>query len=194
MVDEDMKLLAVCAVGGCHPRDRQDSTAPAAVTDAGATPVGALPEIELADLDRLHAILAQHRGHAVFVNFWATWCGPCTQELPDLAGLAREEERGGTSFVGVSLDAWVTGEGSETQERVRRALAEGRVTYPNVIYKGDQDPLLQAFPMSGALPFSLLYDAQGTQVKAWEGAAPIPAVRQAIATMRGQPPDSTSGR
>src|SRR5262249_14807017 len=135
------------------------------------------------DLGRLHAVLAQKRGRPVFVNFWATWCGPCVQELPALADLAREEEAAGASFVGVSLDSWGTGGGAGTQERGGQGPADARTAYANYMSTGDQDPLLEAFRMSGALPYSLLYDAQGKQVKAWEGTAVIPEVRSAIAAI-----------
>src|SRR5262245_7848241 len=90
-------------------------------------------DVEFADLDRIHAVLAERKGRPVFVNFWATWCVPCVEELPDLAALARENGEKGARFVGVSLDAWVTGNGQETEDKVRRALAAAGISYPNLI-------------------------------------------------------------
>src|SRR2546425_12076578 len=89
--------------------------------------------VEFADLDRIHATLQGLRGRPVFVNFWATWCVPCVGELPDLADLAREDVVAGGGFLGISLDAWVTGNGSETEDKVRNALAAAGVGYPNLI-------------------------------------------------------------
>ncbi|MEK7798940.1 MAG: TlpA disulfide reductase family protein, partial [Acidobacteriota bacterium] len=47
--------------------------------------------VAFADLDRIRAELAAYRGRPVFVNFWATWCPPCVEELPDLAALSLED-------------------------------------------------------------------------------------------------------
>src|SRR5438046_2857895 len=76
--------------------------------------------VEFADLDRIHATLEGLRGRPAFVNFWATWCVPCVDELPDLAALAREDDVAGGGFLGISLDAWITGNGAETEDKVRR--------------------------------------------------------------------------
>ena len=137
--------------------------------------------VEFADLDRIHAVLAGLRDRPVFVNFWATWCVPCVEELPDLASLSREEAAGGAAFVGVTLDAWVTGNGPETEDKVRRALAKAGVGYLNLIYRGDQDPLLEGFQLPGPIPYSVLFDGRGRQAARWEGKTTIAEVRQAIA-------------
>lgn len=103
------------------------------------------------------------------------------EELPDLAALAAGEGAGQAVFLGISLDAWVTGSGAETEDKVRRALAGAGVGYPNLVYVGDQDPLLEAFRLPGAIPYSVLYDPQGRDVSRWEGQAVIEEVRRAIA-------------
>jgi len=148
---------------------------------SGAEADRAQAPVAFADLDRIRAELAARRGRLLFVNFWATWCVPCVEELPDLAVLAREEGDGRAVFLGISLDAWVTGSGAETEDKVRRALAAAGVDYPNLVYVGDQDPLLEAFRLPGAIPYSVLYDSQGLAASRWEGQAPIEEVRREIA-------------
>ncbi len=160
---------------------------------AAGTPGPEAP-VSFADLDAIHREVAAHRGRPVFVNFWASWCVPCVQELPDLASLARENGAGGAVFLGVSLDAWVTGNGSETEGKVRRALAESGVGYPNLIYRGDQDPLIEGFALPGPIPYSVLYDPQGQQVQNWAGKAPIGEVRMAIAGASTRPQGGSRGR
>ena len=95
--------------------------------------------------------------------------------------LARENGAGGAVFVGVSLDAWVTGNGAETEGKVKRALAEAGVGYPNLIYRGDQDPLVEGLDLPGPIPYSVLCDGQGKRVASWTGPVAIEEVRRAIA-------------
>jgi len=155
------------------------SRAPAAthVREAGAVEA----RVEFADLDKIHATLLGLRGRPLFVNFWATWCVPCVDELPDLASLAREDSLAGAAFLGVSLDAWITGNGAETEDKVKSALAAAGVGYPNLIYRGDQDPLIEGLELPGPIPYSVLYDGQGKRLAGWTGPAAIKEVRRAIA-------------
>jgi thiol-disulfide isomerase/thioredoxin len=165
--------------------------APSKAPDSGAAAgrEGQAVAIEFADLDRIHAVLGRLRGRPVFVSFWATWCVPCVEELPDLAALSREDALKGIGFIGISLDAWVTGNGSETEDKVRRALAHAGVGYTNLIYRGDQDPLLEGFQLPGPIPYSVLLDGSGKRTASWEGKASIEEVRRAIeAAERGGAP------
>ena len=175
------------------------SRPPAPGRAAGSGGPGA--KVEFADLDRIHATLAGLRGRPVFVNFWATWCVPCIEELPDLAALSRDNAVQGAGFVGISLDTWTTGNGPETEDKVRRALADAGVSYPNLIYRGDQDPLLEGFQLPGPIPYSVLFDGQGKQTASWEGKAAVEEVRRAIAaagpagtSAAARPPGPPGGR
>ena len=149
-------------------------------------------KVEVADLDGIHAALRGLRGRPVFVNFWATWCVPCVEELPALAKLAREDDVAGAAFLGISLDSWVTGNGSETEDKVRSVLAKAGTGYNNLIYRGDQDPLIEGFELPGPIPYSVLYDGRGTRVTSWAGPAPIQEVRRAIASASSPGRESTA--
>ena len=167
-------LVLVFLLQACADRSR-----PAAREGGGVS--SRETNVEFADLDRIHAVLSELKGRPVFVNFWATWCVPCVEELPDLADLAGRNRAEGARFVGISLDAWVTGNTKETEHKVRQALADAGITYPNLIYQGDQDPLLEGFQMPGSIPFSVLYDGTGKRTASWSGNVAIEEVRQAIA-------------
>src|SRR6185503_155803 len=196
-------LLPAC--GRSSSGTEAGAGAEAAVTQGAApgsgapAPATAAP-VAFADIGRVRADLAALKGRPVFVNFWATWCGPCVEELPDLAAVARESAGTNVAFLGISLDAWVTGDGAETGEKVRKALAAAGVSYPNLVYTGDQDPLLEGFRLSGAIPYSILYDSNGRDVKRFEAQVEIEALRRAIAaesrkgTNAPRPPGPASSR
>ena len=180
-------MLQGCAGSGDRVEQARGGE-PAAAGDDGET--GHAPTISPAetsvvfsDLDGIHAEIARRRGRPVLVNFWATWCVPCVGELKDLARLAEEYGDAGPAFVGISFDAWVTGSGDETEEKVRDSLATAGVTYANLIYEGDQNPILSAFDLPGPIPYSILYDRDGRAAVTWDTAIEIDRFRQAVAEL-----------
>jgi peroxiredoxin len=65
---------------------------------------GAPPPFRLKDRTGREVSLADLRGKVVFLNFWATWCAPCREEMPSLAALARSIDARDAAFVAVSVD------------------------------------------------------------------------------------------
>jgi peroxiredoxin len=82
--------LAAGAVGG----------AAAAGTDAS----GPAPAFTLATLNGESATLSQYKGQVVMLNFWATWCGPCQQEMPLLDQMYKKYKPAGFTLIGVNVD------------------------------------------------------------------------------------------
>jgi thiol-disulfide isomerase/thioredoxin len=80
---------------------------------------GLTPPLELRDLDNRVHRLADYRGKVVLINFWATWCGPCRDEMPSIQELKRK--LAGRPFVvlAVNLD--------EPESRIRRFLREHKI-------------------------------------------------------------------
>ena len=165
-----------------------------AILLSGCAPVPRAPgadaleatRVSFADFAGIRSLLEeQHReGRPVLLNFWATWCVPCVEELPDLGDMAREFTARGPEFIGVSLDAWVIGSEVEVEQKVREALARSGVTYANLIYRGDQDPLLEGFDMPGSIPYSILFDDSGRELMIWIGKVDPPELRRAVEEMR----------
>ena len=80
------------------------------------------PDFSLADLEGTRHGLGDYAGRVVFLNFWATWCGPCRRELPALESLHRELGREGVSVVAVSVDG-------SPPEAVQRFTTQSGVTF-----------------------------------------------------------------
>ena len=78
----------------------------------------AAPDFSLHTLDGREMRLSDYRGHLVFLNFWATWCGPCKVEMPAMEKLYREFRPKGFAVVAVSSDP----EGAAVTRPYRDAL------------------------------------------------------------------------
>ena len=88
-----MKSLAGCLLGCLLALPAGASTPPMA------------PEFSLPDASGAPVRLADLRGQVVLVNFFASWCGPCRQELPILSAMQRRYQKLGFTVLGVNLDA-----------------------------------------------------------------------------------------
>src|SRR5512135_2308447 len=70
---------------------------------AGSAPQLA-PDFSLTDLAGKKLALSAYRGTVVLLNFWATWCGPCREEIPSLVSLQEKYRNKGLQIIGISLD------------------------------------------------------------------------------------------
>lgn len=108
---------------------------------------------EFRDLQGQPQRLADHRGKWVLVNFWATWCPPCLEEVPDLVALHEAHRQTDLVVIGVALDS--------TEKSVREFVAKRKVSYPVVL--GNYDLAEQVGEVE-VLPTSYLYNPQGELV------------------------------
>ncbi len=135
----------------------------AAATDAGGTEQVTLrffrdpkpaPAFTLKDLDGRDITSASLRGKVVIVNFWATWCGPCRAEIPDLVAL-QQKYRDTLQVIGVSED-------EAGVDVVKRFAAEHGVNYPVAMMTPELEKL---FPGISALPTSFILDRESRIVQ-----------------------------
>jgi len=101
-------FIVVAAIWGC---DSGYSEAPFVSGESAQSVAYSRPSINapapafrLMDLDgKLHS-LAEHQGKVVFLNFWATWCGPCKVEMPAMEALYQDFQSQGLEILAVSVD------------------------------------------------------------------------------------------
>lgn len=129
------------------------SLAPSAVGDAAAT---ALLGIRLPDASGKEETLGQWKGKVLVVNFWATWCTPCREEMPDFVAAQRDLGGRGLQFVGIAVDE---------ADKVRRFAEEIGLNYPALIGGYGAIELSQTLGNRvGALPFTVILDRSGKVV------------------------------
>jgi thiol-disulfide isomerase/thioredoxin len=94
------------------------------------------------------------QGKPLVLNFWATWCPPCVEEMPLLERFYQENAAKGWQVVGVAIDQ---------PSQVRRFLTQNSISYPIALGGLEGADLLKSLGNEqGALPFTLVLEAQGT--------------------------------
>ena len=98
-------------------------------------------------------VLAALRGRPLLINFWATWCPPCIEELPLLSSFYNENKANGWQLLGLAVDR---------PDPVVRFLAKTPVSFPVGLAGMEGVELTRELGnAAGGLPFSVLFDAQG---------------------------------
>lgn len=105
--------------------------------------------------------LASFKGKTVLINFWATWCGPCKAELPDIEAISRQYAHKGLVVIGVSED---TGPG--VLKHVAGFVKQHGLTYQIVI---DSVNISNAYGFISAIPTSFIVNKDGKIVDKWVG-------------------------
>jgi len=131
--------LAVGSVSGSQRKGLQDRSARQPVRD-----------FSLTDATGANASLSGLRGKVVLLDFWATWCAGCKEEMPWFIEFQKKYERQGLASVGVALD-------DEGWEKVRPYLRDHPVNYPIVV----ADAAFAAKYGITGLPTTLLIDRRG---------------------------------
>ncbi|EOA04433.1 thioredoxin-related transmembrane protein [Herbaspirillum frisingense GSF30] len=103
--------------------------------------------------------LAQYKGRPLVVNFWATWCGPCVEEMPELTAL--QQEIAPVQILGIGVDS---------QENIAKFAQKYQIRYPLFVAGTGATDLLREFGnQAGGLPFTALVGKDGKVKKVYLG-------------------------
>lgn len=126
----------------CNDSRKQESK-PVATVQAG------IEKIKLAALDGKSIDMKQYKGKTVFVNFWATWCRPCVEEMPTIKNVKEQLKEANIEFLFAS---------DETDEQIQKFEAEHKFEF-NYYRAGN----LEELNIMG-LPTTFIFDKNGKQV------------------------------
>ncbi|HEY2325351.1 MAG TPA: TlpA disulfide reductase family protein [Thermoanaerobaculia bacterium] len=160
--------------GSSKPAAQTQTTASSASAATTTADVGQAMPAYATDLinGKKFDIAAEH-GNVVFLNLWATWCGPCRAEIPELQTLHQKYASRGFKVVGISLDD--TG-----VDGVKQFVSQHSMTYP-IAY--DPEQKIATIFQSSVLPTSVIVDRSGHIVWKTFGAVSMddPALKDALA-------------
>lgn len=154
--------MAVCLLAGCAPAEPEEASAP---RESSAAPT--IFADAAADFERLQFETQDLEGNVcdskelfalhdlTLVNIWATWCGPCIEEMPALETIYEEGEIG---VVGIAVES----EKQETAELAAEIAAELGVTYPNL--RPTQEMIRDFLADAAYLPTTIFVDSEGKVV------------------------------
>lgn len=109
------------------------------------------PDFALKSSTGANLRLSEYRGDVVMINFWATWCGPCRQEMPLLDELSSRYERVGFKLLGVNID--------DDSNRAMAMIEELGVSFP-VLFDARKE-VSKMYDVS-AMPVTVIVDREGT--------------------------------
>lgn len=109
------------------------------------------PDFALRSASGSNLRLSEYRGDVVMINFWATWCGPCRQEMPLLDDLYGRYQRVGFKLLGVNID--------DDSKRALQMVEELGVSFP-VLF--DESKNVSRLYQVEAMPVTVLVDRNGT--------------------------------
>jgi thiol-disulfide isomerase/thioredoxin len=154
-------MLAAALSGGCK-RGEEAATGPqgsrggdqkaTAASTATGTDIGAImPEYSAMFLDGTKFEVESRRGKVVLLNLWATWCGPCREEIPELQEIHNRYAPKNFEVIGVSVD-------ESGIESVREFVRDHEMTYPVVL---DAESKLANLFQTSMIPTSVVLDRNG---------------------------------
>jgi thiol-disulfide isomerase/thioredoxin len=165
ILDADEKAIATFAGSTADPQEYLAFLQKGAGGQGPGAGLGAFSKLDGGALDT-----SAFSGKVVVVNFWATWCVPCIQEIPGFNRLHQRLGPKGVVVLGVSMD-------EEGAERVRPFLQKHPMDY--LVALGSE-AVSKQYGLGDLLPVTIVFDRSGKQVKRFEGFTAEDALQAAV--------------
>lgn len=146
-------LLAVLIAGAWIGYQKQRSTLPASALNMTGEGVAQLPEFSFTDVDGNNRNSREWQDKILVINFWATWCPPCREEMPLFVELQKRYAELGVQFVSIAIDE---------PGLVRDFYDVYRINFPTMI--GGAEAIKLANTLGNrfdSLPFTAIFDRDG---------------------------------
>ena len=127
-------------------------------------------ELATVHIKDVNDLLDKNIGSVVMLNFFATWCPPCREEIPDIVRVAREYKGKKVLFVGLSVDE------AKTKSKVEDFVKKMKIPYP--VYMAGRDLVLR-FGID-SIPHNVFYDLQGKMVISQPGQCDAEDIRLVV--------------
>ncbi len=148
--------------------------APVAAAPAG--PVEALFAQSMNDASGANHSLSRWKGKPLVINFWAPWCGPCVQEMPELSELAVASAVKNINVIGIGID---------TPANIAEFAARLKIAYPLYVAGMSGTELARQFGNSaGGLPYTVLVGADGKVIKTYIGKLKFDELKADLASLK----------
>lgn len=169
-----LSLVAIAFVGiGAYLGHKATEPGPAEVTA-----VDVMHAMHLPDPFGVDQKLEQWKNTPVVVNFWATWCAPCVDEMPELQELDDEFAPKGLRVIGIGIDS---------AANIAQFAEKLNISYPLYVSGVAGNELSRRFGnTSGGLPFTVLIDASGKVQQAYIGRLNMDTLRRDIGKLNLQ--------
>ncbi len=154
---KNLLLLVVAALALAGGYWTAQSLRPAAKETTPTYGGGSLIDFSLPDLDGKKHSLNEWRGKVIVLNFWATWCPPCREEIPLFIALQKRYGAGGIQLLGVAT--------ADSKDSVVAYRQSAGMNYPILIGDDDAMDIMARYGnRQGSIPFTVIIDRQGTIV------------------------------
>ncbi|MES2016592.1 MAG: TlpA disulfide reductase family protein [Pseudomonadota bacterium] len=147
-----------------------------AVVEEARSPVGALFAQSMNDASGASHALSRWKGKPLVVNFWAPWCGPCVQEMPELNQLAIDSASANINVIGIGIDS---------PANIAEFASKLKISYPLYVAGMSGTELARQFGNSaGGLPYTVLIGADGQVIKTYLGKLRFEELKSDLAKLK----------
>lgn len=153
MIKKFIFLIAIIGIGGFLIIGKNGNSQPPEKA-SNTVKSDKVIDFTLKDLDGNDVSLKNYRGKYVLLNIWATWCGPCRYEIPDLIRIRKKYQDKGFEIIGIVV--------SSKEKAVKKMVEEYGITYP--VVWGTAEALAQFGPIN-AIPRTFLLNKEGKIVE-----------------------------